>query len=221
MRISPATAKFKVPAAGGPDDQGFSDQSSQQLPDPNQGMNGLDGSVATSRSTSSFGSSASIPTMTSSTTASSVSNGYPQSSGIAQATTLDALAQLIAKANVDPKQIGSNRSLPSITAPLVQDQQKLDESWKHQEQARAILGNLIGPNGEQLTSTDPYNTTVRLFPLPCVSQTDSGQIGLCRWLVSFNLRRNAADFLRPLRRYPLRACCLLDLLLSKSNVILF
>lgn len=36
----------------------------------------------------------------------------------------------------------------------------LDEAWNHQAQARAILGNLIGPNGEQLTSTDPYNTTV-------------------------------------------------------------
>ncbi|KZV76364.1 RNA-binding domain-containing protein, partial [Peniophora sp. CONT] len=35
-----------------------------------------------------------------------------------------------------------------------------EESWKHQAQARAILSNLIGPNGEQLTSTDPYNTTV-------------------------------------------------------------
>ncbi|KAJ3828665.1 hypothetical protein F5880DRAFT_1621073 [Lentinula raphanica] len=35
-----------------------------------------------------------------------------------------------------------------------------EESWKHHTQARAILGNLIGPNGEQLTSTDPYNTTV-------------------------------------------------------------
>lgn len=35
-----------------------------------------------------------------------------------------------------------------------------DEAWTHQAQARAILGNLIGPNGEQLTSTDPYNTTV-------------------------------------------------------------
>ncbi|KAJ7048380.1 RNA-binding domain-containing protein [Mycena amicta] len=32
--------------------------------------------------------------------------------------------------------------------------------WKHHAHARAILGNLIGPNGEQLTSTDPYNTTV-------------------------------------------------------------
>lgn len=35
-----------------------------------------------------------------------------------------------------------------------------EESWKHHVQARAILGNLMGPNGEQLTSTDPYNTTV-------------------------------------------------------------
>ncbi|KAK1220438.1 hypothetical protein PQX77_016819 [Marasmius sp. AFHP31] len=35
-----------------------------------------------------------------------------------------------------------------------------EESWKHHAQARAILGNLIGPNGEQLTITDPYNTTV-------------------------------------------------------------
>ncbi|KAF7308906.1 hypothetical protein MKEN_01091100 [Mycena kentingensis (nom. inval.)] len=32
--------------------------------------------------------------------------------------------------------------------------------WKHHACARAILGNLVGPNGEQLTSTDPYNTTV-------------------------------------------------------------
>lgn len=38
-----------------------------------------------------------------------------------------------------------------------------DEVWTHQAQARAILGNLIGPNGEQLTSTDPYNTTVRCY----------------------------------------------------------
>ncbi|KAF8500731.1 hypothetical protein JB92DRAFT_2741885, partial [Gautieria morchelliformis] len=36
-----------------------------------------------------------------------------------------------------------------------------DEAWTHQAQARAILRNLIGPNGEQLTSTDPCNMTVR------------------------------------------------------------
>lgn len=45
------------------------------------------------------------------------------------------------------------------------------ESWKHHAQARAILGNLIGPNGEQLTSTDPYNTTVFVGGLsPLISE---------------------------------------------------
>ncbi|KAJ7823145.1 hypothetical protein B0H14DRAFT_2258152, partial [Mycena olivaceomarginata] len=34
------------------------------------------------------------------------------------------------------------------------------DEWRHMAEARAIFGNLIGPNGEQLTSTDPYNTTV-------------------------------------------------------------
>ena len=43
-----------------------------------------------------------------------------------------------------------------------------DEAWTHQAQARAILGNLIGPNGEQLTSTDPYNTTVSYATLAVV-----------------------------------------------------
>ncbi|KAJ7853162.1 hypothetical protein B0H14DRAFT_2508823 [Mycena olivaceomarginata] len=41
-----------------------------------------------------------------------------------------------------------------------QTQTAATEEWKHHEYARAILGNLIGPNGEKLTSTDPYNTTV-------------------------------------------------------------
>ncbi|KAF8524574.1 hypothetical protein BU17DRAFT_13787, partial [Hysterangium stoloniferum] len=46
-----------------------------------------------------------------------------------------------------------------------------DEAWTHQVQARAILGNLIGPNGEQLTSTDPYNTTVFVGGLsPLISE---------------------------------------------------
>jgi RNA recognition motif-containing protein len=47
----------------------------------------------------------------------------------------------------------------------------IEESWKHQAQARAILSNLIGPNGEQLTSTDPYNTTVFVGGLsPLISE---------------------------------------------------
>ncbi|KAJ7651081.1 hypothetical protein FB45DRAFT_732532 [Roridomyces roridus] len=46
------------------------------------------------------------------------------------------------------------------TDPVYTPPGPLTEEWKHHAHARAILGNLIGPNGEQLTSTDPYNTTV-------------------------------------------------------------
>lgn len=69
---------------------------------------------------------------------------------------------------------------PSISTPFVhqtQDQVMAqrynlsEESWKHHAQARAILSNLIGPNGEQLTSSDPYNTTVFVGGLsPLISE---------------------------------------------------
>ncbi|KAJ7369174.1 hypothetical protein DFH08DRAFT_678323, partial [Mycena albidolilacea] len=49
---------------------------------------------------------------------------------------------------------------PPVHPPQQQQQQQGNDEWRHTAQARAILGNLIGPNGEQLTSTDPYNTTV-------------------------------------------------------------
>ena len=67
----------------------------------------------------------------------------------------------------------------SITAPFARQDagteqarySLVEESWKHQAQARAILSNLIGPNGEQLTSTDPYNTTVFVGGLsPLISE---------------------------------------------------
>jgi RNA recognition motif-containing protein len=46
-----------------------------------------------------------------------------------------------------------------------------EESLKHHAHARAILGNLMGPNGEQLTSNDPYNTTVFVGGLsPLISE---------------------------------------------------
>jgi hypothetical protein len=80
--------------------------------------------------------------------------------------------------------VGNGKSVPnggnSITTQLVHDGQEegvaprytiSEESWKHHAQARAILGNLIGPNGEQLTSTDPYNTTVFVGGLsPLISE---------------------------------------------------
>ncbi|KAJ7889350.1 hypothetical protein B0H14DRAFT_3429663 [Mycena olivaceomarginata] len=49
-----------------------------------------------------------------------------------------------------------------VGVPTQQQQQKpAPDEWRYTAQARAILGNLIGPNGEQLTSTDPYNTMWR------------------------------------------------------------
>ncbi|KAF8138332.1 hypothetical protein EV363DRAFT_1292841 [Boletus edulis] len=75
---------------------------------------------------------------------------------------------------------GNNAAgISSITSGVAQDSHEgalpryiiSEESWKHHAQARAILGNLIGPNGEQLTSTDPYNTTVFVGGLsPLISE---------------------------------------------------
>lgn len=75
---------------------------------------------------------------------------------------------------------GGNASVPSVTAAFAQpvSEQSMaqrfnipEESWKHHAQARAILSNLIGPNGEQLTSSDPYNTTVFVGGLsPLISE---------------------------------------------------
>ena len=84
------------------------------------------------------------------------------------------IAQQYANGKVNSIKVhyGSN----SITPPYIQDapiRQSFgrgeggtprytisEESWKRHAQAQAILGNLIGPNGEQLASTDLYITTV-------------------------------------------------------------
>lgn len=70
-----------------------------------------------------------------------------------------------------------NNSISAGLAQPTQDQLMAqrynipEESWKHHAQARAILSNLIGPNGEQLTSSDPYNTTVFVGGLsPLISE---------------------------------------------------
>ncbi|KAL6307180.1 hypothetical protein BKA93DRAFT_884991 [Sparassis latifolia] len=74
----------------------------------------------------------------------------------------------------------TNDETPSVSVPFAQPTQDQlmaqkynisEESWKHHAQARAILSNLIGPNGEQLTSSDPYNTTVFVGGLsPLISE---------------------------------------------------
>jgi hypothetical protein len=93
------------------------------------------------------------------------------------------IAQQYANGGTSPEKVNGGRN--SITTPFVQEGQQgqgqgdggpprytiSEESWKHHAQARAILGNLIGPNGEQLTSTDPYNTTVFVGGLsPLISE---------------------------------------------------
>ncbi|OCH94515.1 hypothetical protein OBBRIDRAFT_124156 [Obba rivulosa] len=80
-----------------------------------------------------------------------------------------------------PTSSGSNTATgtPSVSAQYAQTPEQTmaqkynlsEESWKHHAQARAILSNLIGPNGEQLTSSDPYNTTVFVGGLsPLISE---------------------------------------------------
>ena len=95
------------------------------------------------------------------------------------------IAQQYANSDVSPLKVHNGTN--PITPPHIQDgpiRQSFgpgeggaprytisEESWKHHAQARAILGNLIGPNGEQLTSTDPYNTTVFVGGLsPLISE---------------------------------------------------
>ncbi|TFK46901.1 hypothetical protein OE88DRAFT_836385 [Heliocybe sulcata] len=96
----------------------------------------------------------------------------------------DDMLRMIAQFANGPTPPGGNKpsaGLPnSISAPYAMQGQDpaeaanyhlSEESWKHHAQARAILSNLIGPNGEQLTSSDPYNTTVFVGGLsPLISE---------------------------------------------------
>ncbi|KAJ7848374.1 hypothetical protein B0H14DRAFT_899168, partial [Mycena olivaceomarginata] len=62
------------------------------------------------------------------------------------------------------QQYGVGVPQQQVQAPMQQQRvhppQQGNDEWRHAAQARASLGNFIGPNGEQLTRTDPYNTTV-------------------------------------------------------------
>ncbi|KAF5334396.1 hypothetical protein D9611_013527 [Ephemerocybe angulata] len=93
------------------------------------------------------------------------------------------LAQLSKQYGNDPAIIGQGAALSSFyDAKLRQtiEAQRNDpaprfqvseEPWRHSSTARTVLGNLIGPNGEQLTSNDPYNTTVFVGGLsPLISE---------------------------------------------------
>jgi len=159
VRISPATAKYKLPMqpvapppeSTTPGESTPTDVLSQPRPSSSshsiyrQRSPGQPGSVNTTSS-----SSPSIPHLSSSSTLS------------------------------EDERNGQNNSRPtSAPVPSYQDQSLAaaqrymisEESWKHHAQARAILSNLIGPNGEQLSSSDPYNTTVFVGGLsPLISE---------------------------------------------------
>lgn len=73
--------------------------------------------------------------------------------------------------NAMPNNLATNLGQPTQDQIMAQRYNIPEESWKHHAQARAILSNLIGPNGEQLTSSDPYNTTVFVGGLsPLISE---------------------------------------------------
>ncbi|KAJ3837830.1 hypothetical protein F5878DRAFT_197265 [Lentinula raphanica] len=128
-------------------------------------------------SASSSNSASSLATTTSTSSLGTVSTDTGSSASLATTAGSSENGTILAKLyeSNPAKPVMSN----SITAPFAQEFPRLpmdynptigstntgrylinEESWKHHTQARAILGNLIGPNGEQLTSTDPYNTTV-------------------------------------------------------------
>lgn len=191
MRISPATAKFK-PASGmtgldfsqmpfpvvPPPAPVVPEQQNQvtialPLPNANQAKSvsaPLAGANGNTVSNSSSNSSVSAPSLSSGASTTS-------STTLASASSEEALkaAQYGGGSASTPGSAGGSIPVPfaqpASEQTMAQKYNISEESWKHHAQARAILSNLIGPNGEQLTSSDPYNTTVFVGGLsPLISE---------------------------------------------------
>lgn len=189
MRISPATAKFKTPpnAAGGdmtqsrgPSPTDVQDQAvtiavplptgtlntSVSVPNsvtPSSSTSSNSNAISPSTSgTSSLGGSNSAPSLSSSATANSISSALagasPEELLSLPPHILSQFAQGGGRQHSDHMQGSQSQQMQGEGES--ENYSISEESWKHHVQARAILGNLMGPNGEQLTSTDPYNTTV-------------------------------------------------------------
>ena len=98
---------------------------------------------------------------------------------------------------------GTSQSVPnegiSITTQLGHNGQGVaPESSKHHAQARLILGNPIGSNGEQLTLTNPYNTTVFVGGLSLLISEETlrtffAPFGDIHYLRPFHILGNATD----------------------------
>ncbi|KZT06526.1 uncharacterized protein LAESUDRAFT_812784 [Laetiporus sulphureus 93-53] len=165
------------------------DQQSQMtialtLPSGNQ-TKSVSAPLAGPAGASSNGNTVSNSTSNSSLSAPSLSSGSStasSSSTLASTTSDDAIkaAQYAGAASTASPGPVNSSGAPSVSVPFALSSQEAaiaqkynipEESWKHHAQARAILSNLIGPNGEQLTSSDPYNTTVFVGGLsPLISE---------------------------------------------------
>ena len=159
VRISPATAKYKPPLqlvahppeSTTPGESTPTDVQSQAQLSPsshNIYAQQTSGQPCSANTTSS--SSPSIPNFSSSSTLNEDGRNGQSSSRPTSAPV---------SSYQDQSLVAAQRYMPN------------EESWKHHAQARAILSNLIGPNGEQLSSSDPYNTTVFVGGLsPLISE---------------------------------------------------
>lgn len=193
MRISPATAKYKAQGQQAPAPSDYGTESipvgasayPEQPPQISQPISalpphGISGQSVMSSSSSlqtGSGSTSSIP---------SLSSGHSSSSTLASTMSDDILKAHNASGQQQhhventSKPAANGSAVNSITSafaaqvqgPLSSERYAVsEESWKHHAQARAILSNLIGPNGEQLSSSDPYNTTVFVGGLsPLISE---------------------------------------------------
>lgn len=200
MRISPATAKYKAPPAEDlPQVQipppGVAPHGAATIalplpsPAPTKSVSSpIAGSSAATTSSSNSLSSSGVSSSgsSSSVSAPSLSSGPSTSGSTSTLASTDSnerqqniLTQLAQYAHSASSSKPVSDAPTSITAPFARQDggteqarySLVEESWKHQAQARAILSNLIGPNGEQLTSTDPYNTTVFVGGLsPLISE---------------------------------------------------
>ncbi|KZT70338.1 hypothetical protein DAEQUDRAFT_764783 [Daedalea quercina L-15889] len=186
MRISPATAKFKpAPGMTGLD---FSQMQFPLGPSAVSSMPEQQGQVtiALPLPNAAQAKSVSAPLAGASPGATNgggnVSNSASNASSLGSGASVSSSSTLVSAPSEEAMKFVTtgNPSAPSVTAAFAQptSEQSMaqrfnipEESWKHHAQARAILSNLIGPNGEQLTSSDPYNTTVFVGGLsPLISE---------------------------------------------------
>ncbi|KZT34492.1 hypothetical protein SISSUDRAFT_1065285 [Sistotremastrum suecicum HHB10207 ss-3] len=168
MRVSPATAKFKSPSPTVPRADGpalpLSIPSLSSLPS-------LTLSPSSSRSLSDFQPSQSVESGLTASVSATLASDSPPSSASGTFKDPSKLNDLSSLSQNISSLVSGNPPVHDLSLPGQANEDAA--GWAHpaNAQARAILSNLIGPNGEQLTSADPYNTTVFVGGLsPLISE---------------------------------------------------